>query len=127
MKVWILDSGCYSDHHLVGVFSSEEKAMEAKARRKNLDDHDPWETEVDGVLAHEHGPSFRHNIEKATGDTSYAGECPPHSRHPRNAIVDQTDRHIFVESPISAEHAAKVAAEKRQEWLRKNAATDFPR
>lgn len=120
MKVWLIESGDYSNHYVAGVFSSKEKALEAKTLRDNSDDRAPMEWEVDELLGWETGPVFHASIRAETGEINAYSEDRVF-RHPTRCEINEFISHggwCNVKSPISEDHARKVAIEKRQEWLR---------
>jgi len=128
-SVWVLTEGSYSDFSIRGVYSSEENARAVMAERKKTDRYcdfnDPEEWELDGDIEFVSGPIFGVYIELESGfgrrqEPRYTGHCV---RHPERCNVtepfgDGEKLSLFVASPISYEHAEKVAIEERQEWLR---------
>ena len=121
--VYVLTEGCYSDHHVVAVFSTREavEAFMERAKVANewndyafdeytLDDYATmtvsryWECIIrleDGVICDElaHHGRTEHRI----------GE--------RGTVEVDSDK-AWAKSYVSAEHARKLAVEARQKWLR---------
>lgn len=132
MKVWVLTSGEYSDYRIEGIFSSREAAerilLRARADKYATEFNDPEGYEVDALADHTYGPSFRMLMRLDTGEAMEGYTSSPELRHPGRCEVEfrdiawSRDEHavpcVCVTSPISREHAVKVAVEKRQEWLR---------
>lgn len=129
MKVYVLSIGEYSGWSIIGIFSSLEALGEAKAKLvgDGEDEYNgPDEYELDELLSHERGPSFVTCINCETGKLFYEDSRADCLRHPGHCQVDvwhygYKEWMIRVISPVSAEHANKVATEKRQEWLRVHA------
>lgn len=125
-KVYLLTDGCYSDFHVVGVFSTKAGADEAMANlRARTDgrgggDEAVEEYELDALVGFRYGPIHAVEIETEGGEIREAGwRGRTGFRHPEAAVVVVPPGwRIVVESPLSIEHATKVAVEKRQEWLR---------
>lgn len=127
MKISVLTTGCYSNYSIVGVFSTMEKALDYKYKRRNVDDSDPEEYELDPELKvdkdFEIGKIYSVYIMTESGIVS---QCSPEYigyRHPKkcNIITEYADGEygsIYVESPVSFEHATKVTIEERQRYLR---------
>lgn len=133
VTVYLVSTGQYSDWAVRGIFSTREKAEALRVELGKVGDcnsppNDVAEWEVDG----EEGKVCR-MIHSARMDFD-TGDCRTYS--PRPDIWPASDAceiypgethdghaWVCVESPVSAEHAAKVAAEKRQEWLRSRAVT----
>lgn len=127
MKVYVLSYGEYSGWHIEGIFSSLEALEKGKA--KLIGDgkdvyNDPDEYELDEIFDHEAGPTFVASIKCETGELFNLLRLDDNRlRHPKRCYVDVWHANykewiIRVISPVSAEHANKVAVEKRQEWLR---------
>ncbi len=131
-RVYVLTRGEYSDYRVFGVFSSPG-AIEAF--RANLhedrrgDFNDPEEFEVDGCLMLEYRPRWRAVIELEGGEILGTYDQGISLTHPSEVVARETYAFIpghpgryvpalEASSPISREHAVKVATEKRQEWLR---------
>lgn len=126
-KVYLLTDGCYSDFHVVGVFSTKARADEAMANlRARTDgrgggDEDVEEYELDALVGFRRGPVYTATIEEESGEVHETGWGGQEGfRHPEAAAVSRPGGgRIYVTSPLSIDHATKVAIEKRQEWLRK--------
>jgi hypothetical protein len=113
MTVYVLSTGSYSARSIVGIFSSRDT-----------------EYEVDQLVDQRYGPVYAANIELETGtllDEPYS--TYETLRNPESCVVanwtnPRTGKpSLKVWSPISPDHARKVAVEKRQEWLRTNQPT----
>lgn len=127
-SVYLLSQGTYSDYTIVGVFSRREDAEDAIAGQ-NMSAWDPYEItehELDTLVGHRYGP-----IHKVLLDADgHIEECRPAIqclRHPEKCenggtigIGGQRAR-VWVSSPVSFEHATKVAAEIHQQRLRERA------
>lgn len=119
VKVYVLTTGSYSDTSIVGVFSSREAAVAAGTGDSEV--NDPEEYELDERAEHRYGPTWSVFFRKETGGLEPQRHAWQKIRHPSACEIQDNQYGIFVASPISAEHALKVAAEKRQEWLRMKA------
>jgi hypothetical protein len=130
----VLWSWC-DDRGVKAVCSTRERAERARAMlvedggASDEFEIEPWR--LDDVLGHEPGPVFRVAIRfddgSAIPDQRLDWRC---LRHPRRAEVERIDEshpmarrncwplQIRAESPISSDHAVKVAAEERQAWLK---------
>ena len=118
MKVYIVTEGYYSDQHIVGVFSTAEKAKEYS------DTHDDGQVEdwdVDHEKPDERARWWIVYIRIDSGDETQA----PHSYWGRRWDKNQMETAeevgagvIRATSIVSAAHAQKLAAEKRQHLLR---------
>lgn len=144
-KVYVVTTGSYSDYGVRAIFSTRKKAEEYMERCKAANNSD---TENDGYC---YVDTDFNSIEEWTldeglqeraydrwhvgimlddGSLEY-GKSPTHSKQwgvPQNEA--RVDEHIPIHkgrgavrvySCKSAEHALKLAAEKRQEWLRRTA------
>jgi hypothetical protein len=116
-NVYLLTEGEYSDYHIHGIFSTWAAAAEVAASAPDLEIE---EYALDELVGHRYGTAWRAVIYKEDG-----AMLAPHKflaiRHPTGVVVGEYDTHFCVDSPISAEHAVKVAIEKRQGWLRNRA------
>ncbi len=129
-KVYVLTAGSYSDYYIIGIFSDRAAAEDAKREYDSSDaplrDYNRANEVDEYVLDELAGAKLARykasimldsgNIETETIDYGSwlvppGGEC--HVPQP-----DSRDLRIIVWSSESIEYAAKVAAEKRQEWLR---------
>ena len=117
--VWILENGPPSDRTLIGVYSTQANALRAKSERSDREDHDPTERILDENMDWVVGPGFSATISKADGVVSSWEWAYPVLRHPSECRVTRYATYIFVTSPLSIEHARKVADDERQEWLRR--------
>jgi hypothetical protein len=125
MKVYVLTDGAYSDYYIAAVFSSLEALESAvKARGDSLSDYnDPEVFEVDEWGGFQDLPAHEVTISIPTGEILGVYTSAPYWRHPdrcESRIYESAPhgRCIVVVSPVSVEHAIKVAVEKRQEYLR---------
>lgn len=131
-KVYLVTEGWYSDYHICGVFSSEEKAKEAMAL---LSDGEMEEFELDPVSPHPPGMTFWFVEMQRDGAACEA----------RRISVSLADKTAEESAPLSGgkswrftmwardrEHAVKIANERRiqmlasgewamtwEEWVRK--------
>jgi hypothetical protein len=119
MNIYVVTEGSYSDYHIRAVFSTEEKAwayIDALPENRR----DEYEVEcygVDETMGWEYGPVWHAAIKWKDGE-AWSYKPRDRIRPPSACVVEETDAAVHVYSPISQEHAEKVAAEKRQEWLR---------
>lgn len=134
--VYVLTSGEYSNYMIHGVFSTREAAERVMGRMGP--DMEVEEYILDDLVRHENGPVWTAAVRLGDGDVPTTKDGAPwyppdqrpdtQFRHPTRAdpvrYVHHWDggRSVVVSSPISYEHALKVATEKRQEWLRERAA-----
>lgn len=128
-SVWLLAEGEYSDYSIVGVYSTREVALAVKAEREKerryCEVHDPEEWPLDHDAEHVFGPTYGIYIILESGELKDQVPRKPREavRHPGRCRVTEPfgngdELCIFVESPVSYEHAAKAAVEARQAWLR---------
>jgi hypothetical protein len=117
-KVYVVTVGEYSSYQIVGVFSTRESAEKIQA------DVEEWE--LDALADHEWGMNWYVDVMLSDGLVRQRYE-EEGFRHPTETDVRfySVSAHappgiIQVRSPLSAEHAMKVAVKKRQEWLSKN-------
>jgi hypothetical protein len=125
MKVYILTKGEYSEYKIIGAFSTLELANNAKAILNDYDVNDPGEYELDLPYQPEKdfelGDTYKVTIFMKSGETfKWADNYNLHNvyRHPSDCVIKIHTNEIWVRSPISAEHAEKVAIEQRQKHLR---------
>ena len=118
MKVYILTAWSYSDYHIVGVFSTMEAAEACMSEK--LDHNDPEEYELDELVGHVAGPTWDVHVANPSGSIRiYLGDCElTDLRHPTACVTRENRQGWTVTSPISEEHAIKVATELRQQLLR---------
>lgn len=143
MKVFIITSGCYSDYGIRGVGSTKKQAQAAIDAAKAADEYwagdagiEEWDVDEllsfrkqrvfqcgmlldDGSVVERHGESEDEEEQRTVFEKPFRGEVTQF-----NAKVPMyKDRAIVrTRSTVSIGHALKLAAEKRQEWLRKRAA-----
>lgn len=115
-KVYVLTTGEYSEYGIEGVFSTRELAESARA--VGIPDGDVEEYDLDEMVAFEVGPMWTASIDKETGDVQIRKDGAVRFRHPSAAAHGVGSTFLIAESPVSREHAIKVAVEARQEWLR---------
>lgn len=129
--VFILFEGEYSDRSSVGAFSTREKAEEYVAKNYKAgswrhEQTDIEEHEIDeraGCVPIDFWVAF---IETNTGNARHkdgpdSEPARPGDRRCRVGAWGIDDAWtIRVSSPVSLEHAQKVAVELRQKWLRMN-------
>ncbi len=131
MKVFVVTEGQYSGYHIVGVFSSREKAAErcpAAASEIGSASIEEWELDTvddEGFLQAVYGC----DIDIATGRIETYGIPEPQEPcdvqfHPKDWSEVYENEHykrIQARSVISYEHAMKLATEGRQNFLRVHA------
>jgi hypothetical protein len=122
MKVYLVSTGEYSDYTILGLFSTREKAdafITELAKGRFQQPNDVEEYDLDARVGQAYGPTWLARITLDTGEVR-ASKCIFDSvRHPEVCTVEPHDNELLTAvSPISKEHATKVAVEKRQEWLR---------
>ena len=114
-KVYVVQEGSYSDRHVVGVFSTRALA------EKDADAYngDITEYEVDCLVGSEFHACYYADIDFSTGVVETSPPCGPKERvRPGECAIYTRGKFALVASPVSSEHAAKVAVELRQKWLR---------
>lgn len=136
MRIWRVVHGEYSDYSIDGYFSTEKRAaayrdewnLRGKLEGEYLDSR-----RVEGPFVVDErvpdcwGPVFHALIYLETGRVEEAPDDEPFTtRHPKKCRISPTEEYslwktIYVTSPISFQHAVKVAAEERQRWLRERA------
>jgi hypothetical protein len=113
---YVITSGSYSDYGISGVFSTKEKAEEFVSNNQ-CDDYDIEEWSINELEGQTHKTVWTCHLNKETGDVEFANEfkilCD--KRYTASEVYKEF---IKGESSVSAEHARKLAVEKRQEWLR---------
>lgn len=125
-KVYLLMRGEYSDTTVEAVFSQKDEAE----RIASLDESDDFrieEFELDEWKDWTYSTSYCAVAGIKTGEVINTSHHI-HLHHPTRCEVRlfKNRDQILVQSPISPEHAAKVAAEKRQEFLRCQAIGTLP-
>lgn len=122
-QVYVATQGSYSDYHVLGIFSTREKANEYAAAFEGVPGdkieietfdldvlplpvtHDAWSCHIklnDGAISQERSYKSLH----LPGERGSVYKC--HTREPAAQAT----------SFVSAEHCHKIAAEYRQRWLR---------
>jgi hypothetical protein len=124
-KVYVLTKGKFSDYRIVAVFSTRKGAENMRAGPCNPS-VEVQEWELDALADHEWGMNWYVDVMLSDGLVRQRYE-EEGFRHPTETDVRfySVSAHappgiIQVRSPLSAEHAMKVAVKKRQEWLSKN-------
>lgn len=119
MKVFIVEEGEYSDRCVVGVFSSEEKA---EHYCEKINQGADWtEVEVDEEIKPEYW--FNVGIALFTGRIFYCN----HTEYEKEKGITEhgiswynryKEVYINVTTPArDRDHAIKIAADKRREWI----------
>lgn len=125
-KVFVVTQGEYSAYHIVGIFTSREKALESCPAAASGTDARLEEFELDRIPKDEEG--FLQDVFYVclgpNGDLTHS--MSEAEWLPANYCkVDHTDKdgvfEIYAHSVVSEEHALKLAAEHRQALLRQNA------
>lgn len=119
MKVYVVTDGEYSDRRTMGIYSTEEKAKDA--RRLYASDNEVEEYELDLLPAHPPGMlrywvrmDIQGNVSEMVACSAEAGidyDWLPH--HDRVSV----DFHVWATDEI---HAAKIANEKRAQLVATN-------
>lgn len=116
-KVFVLCEGEYSGRFIRGVFSTMEAAEAAAAgngsgtdiEEHTLDEFGGWSYRAESQAI----------VDLKSGEIRANDWTYPSFRSPtRECVVEVSKYFVSVFSPVSKEHAIKVAVEKRQEWLR---------
>lgn len=129
--VFVVTTGSYSDFRIKGVFSSAKKADEYISRSKksqiahNTDYNDVEEWTLDELAASKEYTHWHYTLfldDGAQVDPVHTSEqfgIPQNNGQIFEKVPYYQGRGIVrVQSCKSAAHAKKLAAEKRQEWLR---------
>jgi hypothetical protein len=118
--VYVVTQGEYSDYHIKGVFSTEEKAKEFMANKKKGDTIDSW------ILDEREDYCDRQAwlcVLRESGDVHWQGMDTEFASPSTRGYVEKEEydgQQIFrATSYESAQHALKLATECRQAWLRK--------
>ena len=120
MKVYLVQKGYYSDRNVVGIFSTEEKA---KYYCENIDtDETDWE-EID--IDKEIKPEYWFNVSIGLF-TGRLFDCH-HTCYDKEKNVEEYDldqyntyKEVYLRVTTPArdrDHAIKIAADKRREWI----------
>ncbi len=142
-EVYVVTSGSYSDYGIRGIFSTKKNADEFIERAGALKDDDGdrleyWSGDVNGVEIWELDAALKNKrmriwtcgmllddgaiVEPKIEWSEITWEPPFRSRVIQygTKVPAYSNRPIVrIESAVSQAHANKVAAEKRQEWLRR--------
>lgn len=119
--IYVVTAGRYSDYHIEAVFTTRDAADEFAAKVSNqpgVEDVRVEPYEADSCTEYGWGPVYQVAINRHSGDEEWRIEGA-YLRHPQRAVERQGyDGCIVIDSPVSYEHALKIAAEHRQAWLR---------
>ena len=118
MKVYVLENGCYSDTHIVGVFSTRANA--ALAARIFRDDANITEWEVDAqVEAMRAGHTLYFvRLQRDTGDVLECDKSDSSYGAFSDVVSEDVDKNLYTHCwAENREHAVKVAAERRRAYL----------
>jgi hypothetical protein len=125
MKIYVLTKGDYSEYKIIGVFSTPELANHAAAILNDSQINDPKVFELDPSFQIEKdfelGNTFKVTIYLTNGRLYKWPDSLNLKnvyRHPSDCVIKIFTNEIWVCSPISIEHAEKVAIEQRQKYLR---------
>ena len=129
MNVYIITHGCYSDYGIERCFSTREKAEEFISESANDQDGysyriEEYRLDIDDGLRPR--PRYTAWIYLDNGDIDIYDhvivKMSDGSDESQQSRDYKTMREtLCVRSSVSKEHVAKLAAEKRQEWLRNQA------
>lgn len=124
MQIYVCENRDCSDRYVVGVFSSREAIEEYAAMSgQPMDEFIITKCEIDEALQETMGPMWRVAIRSTDGEIKCEQELEPRLRHPKRCAISYEPRwskplFINVFSPVSKEHAIKVAVERQKAWLR---------
>ena len=124
MKVYVLTSGLYEEYRIEGVFSTRENCEAARAKFEGAELHDPQEYECDELMKPEYKMVYGAKIDLETGEISSGWKSGPRLTDPEvctvqvHGVRSWLPNAIYVDSPVSASHAEKVAVQQREQWLR---------
>lgn len=126
--IYVVTEGAYSDYHVEGIFSTEEKAQgyidrnsrstyDAGIEEWLLDEKQDW---IDRTI-------WNCKMCRTSGDITNNWTYTE-SMSPQGRSTDATNSpvHIFASSSVSREHCHKLAAERRQCLLRTEAVAGSP-
>jgi hypothetical protein len=124
-NVWIVTEGDYSDYHICGVFSSEEKAREFINAPSHATEYGIEQWDIDSLPQLQWRQCWRVYILMSDGSWYHPSQAEG-SKMGHWEIGDPNERGYGNNGPvycsghsyISWDHALKLAAEKRQEVLR---------
>jgi len=134
MKVYVITSGDYSDYSIYGVASTKSKAEAIIAAAKGADEY--WaqdarieEYPVDEMLTYKQFVEWHCGMLLDDGSVVEQHDRVAWAKPFRSRVEQfnvkvpfyQNRPIVRVKSAVSQAHANKVAAEKRQEWLRTKA------
>lgn len=117
---YVITSGRYSDYSINSVFSTRDKAEKFIADNPNQGRYDKLEIEeweIDELEGHTPKTVWFCNLTKSTGDVTRTWEGEQ-SCSKRYTEIGSNQYNVWAHSSVSAEHAQKLAIEKRQEYLR---------
>lgn len=108
--IYVVTSGDYSDYGIEAMFSTREKAQ-AYIDARNLNDYDEGREVNEWIVDEQEGWLMRPQWE------AHIRNEPPSIRD-RDAAIRRGKEVAYITSYVSPEHALKLAAEVRQQWLR---------
>jgi len=127
MVLYVVTDGDYSDYHIEGVFSTAEEARDYVSQFAYPPSVEEWT--LDELAGAVMGPVYSVQIDLVTGEIRRQHEERKVRRPDGPCIVHGpwyergVPRLLRVESPVSTDHALKVAVERRQQWLRERSPT----
>lgn len=132
-NVYLVTAGCYSDYRIEAAFSTKQHAEEFAAKY-NSDRSDNYETaeveeyELDAEVGAKIAEVYESQIHLHSGTIEEIGKKTILLRRGDDFYGPVTPHanYAFTVSEDSQAHANKLAAEKRQEWLRLRAAAMIP-
>ena len=132
--VYVVTTGEYSDYEICGIFSTKELAQlyydKLQKTGKDLNDIEEYLTDDPELVNDTVVPYWRTQIEIISGESHQSDhwclqsevKCRKNNGVPNyeslNNKYGACQKHISVDSFVSKNHSAKLAAEKRQEFLR---------
>lgn len=131
----MVTSGDYSDYNVVGIFSTEQKALDAikEHNASKVNEYYQWHDEPQEMEVDEFVGASRHKVygthidqDGATKEDEYPCELFVKPRYTEVTTNESRNRgkttwSCFARSAVSQDHAHKIAVEARQEWLRAQA------
>lgn len=121
MTVYVVTEGEYSDYHICGVFSTQEKADAYVAAATTTHSQPRIETfELDTLIPPKSGRVYYAVINNADGSIYRQFEYVEIIEDGRRSWTEEWGSNkTLAASTVSADHACKVAVEARQADLRK--------
>jgi hypothetical protein len=125
MTVYVVTEGDYSDYRIKAIFSTKDAAEAyisegSKYKYADFNDIDEWELDAEaGYIMRPYWGVYLTKDGSLSGDVRTGEQLA--DPNARSGEVGQCgDWGFQAESYVSEEHALKLAAEARQEWLRKS-------